>query len=116
MTIAIEVAILVLAVAGAFTIIGYEDHARGQGWPVGAWLSGSATPLKIAAMLVIPLALWKAWYLWPWWSALLVAIAGVALSFIASVTLRSRVQLPAVLAMIIGGVGALLLGAKVVQL
>lgn len=109
----IDCAILALAFAGGFTIIGYEDHARRYGWPVGAWLAGVAPPLKIVSVIVMLLALWKAWYLYPWWTAVIVGIAGIVVAFVASMLLRSWVQLAAVVVTIVGGAAALLLGTQV---
>jgi hypothetical protein len=109
----LHIAILVATAAAAFTIIGYEDHARAHGWTVGKWLAGAAPPLKVAAFLIMPFALWKAWYLHGWWAVVGVAIGAFLVSFLASMTLRANIQIAAIVLMVIGGIATLLLGATI---
>lgn len=110
---AMQALTLVLAGAGSFTLIGYYEHASMKGWPSGAIMDKAW--LKGAALLVFLVAIWKAWYLFTWWAALLVALAAVAVSFMGSVLLQWRIQIPAVIAMAIGGIAAFLFGAEVVR-
>jgi len=72
----------------------------------GSWL-------QIGSVLVYLMSLWKAWYLFGWVGLLGVGIAGFFVAFLASTLLRWYVQIPAVIAVVVGGIASLLLGAEV---
>lgn len=113
---AFSISVLVIAGAGAFTIMGYEEHANTQGWTVGLWFIGkTGDVLRLLSFLVLITALWKAWYLFNWWVALLIAVGTFVLAFLASQLLGPRVQPVALVAMVLGGIGAALLGAEIVS-
>ena len=100
----IDFVILVVTFGSAFILIGYEDHARMKGWPVGAWLAGDAPFLKILSVVTMLIALGVSFYLYRWWSPFIVLGLGFLFGFIATQLLKYRVQLVAVLGTVVGWV------------
>jgi hypothetical protein len=100
----IDFTILSVTFASAFVIVGYEDHARMKGWPVGAWLVGGTSFLKILAFVTMLISLGASFYLYKWWSPIVVFASGFVLGFLASELLTYRVQIFAVLGTVIGWV------------
>ena len=98
----IDFIILSVAFGSAFVIIGYEDHARVKGWPLGSWLAGDAPFLKILAIVTMLTALGIAFYVYKWWSPLIVFVLGFVFGFFATGILKSRVQLFAIIGAVIG--------------
>jgi hypothetical protein len=98
----VDFTILIIAFGSSFLIMGYEQHARMRGWPVGAWLSGDAPPLKFFGFLTMLLSLGVSFYVYPWWSPITVLILGVSFGFIASELLRQWVQFLAIFGSILG--------------
>ncbi len=100
----IDYFILVVTFGSAFILIGYEDHARMKGWPVGAWLAGDAPVLKILSVITMLTALGISFYLYRWWSLFIVFGLGFLFGFIATQLLKYRVKLVAVLGTVVGWV------------
>ena len=98
----IDYLILAFTFGSAFVIVGYEDEARERGWPVGSWLSGDAPPLKIIAILNMLLAIGLSFYIYKWWSPLVVLAVGFIYGFLASMILRYRVQFLALVGTVVG--------------
>jgi len=100
----IDLLILIMAFGCGFILIGYEDHARMKGWPVGEWLSGGAPPMKILSVITMLISLGLSFYLYSWWTPLVVFLLGFIFGFIATQLLKSLVQFVAVIGTIIGWV------------
>jgi len=100
----IDLLILIMAFGCGFILIGYEDRARMKGWPVGEWLSGGAPPMKILSVITMLISLGLSFYLYSWWTPLVVFLLGFIFGFIATQLLKSLVQFVAVIGTIIGWV------------
>ena len=100
----IDFIILVITFGCSFVLIGYEDNARMEGWPVGAWLTGDAPFLKLLAFGTMFIALCISFYLYSWWSPLIIFILGFLFGFIATQILKSKVQFVAVVGTVVGWV------------
>lgn len=100
----IDLIILTVAFGSSFILIGYEDHARMKGWPVGEWLSGGAPFMKVLAIITMIISLGVSFYIYKWWTPFVVFIAGFIFGFIATQLLRSLVQFVAVIGTILGWV------------
>lgn len=95
---------MAITFGSAFVIVGYEDHARVRGWPVGAWLSGDAPFLKIFSFVTMLIALGTSFYVYRWWSPFVVFVLGFSFGFVSSQMLKYRVQLVALLGAVVGWV------------
>lgn len=83
-------------------LIGYEDHARMRGWPVGTLLAGDAFFMKHLAVGCMLSAVAISFFAFHWWSPLVIIALGFCFGLLASEMLKSWVQLPAMLGAIIG--------------
>jgi hypothetical protein len=88
----------------AFILIGYEDHAKMKGWPVGEWLSGDAPFMKTLSAITMLISLGGSFYLYSWWTPIIVFVSGFIFGFIATQVLKSLVQFVAVIGTILGWV------------
>lgn len=106
----IDAMVLVVTFGSAFVIVGYEIQARHHGWPVGEWLSGDATPLKIWAFLAL-IATPVVALLQHWWLAVVVVIAGFFYGFSITTVLRYRAQIASVIGLVVGSAITLFIAA-----
>ena len=97
-----DLIILIIAFGSSFILIGYEDHARMNGWTVGEWLSGAASPMKILSVITMLTSLGIAFDLYSWWTPIVVFIAGFIFGFAATQLLKSLVQFVAIIGTIVG--------------
>jgi hypothetical protein len=98
----LKYAVLVMTFGSGLVLIGYEDHARMRGWPVGALLAGDAPFMKLLAVVCMLSSVAISFFAFHWWSPLVVIALGFCLGFFASQLLKSWVQLPAMLGAIAG--------------
>jgi hypothetical protein len=99
-----DLMILFMAFGCGFILIGYENHARIKGWPVGEWLSGDAPFMKVLSVITMLISLGLSFYLYSWWTPLLVFILGFIFGFIATQLLKSFVQFVAITGTVVGWV------------
>ena len=100
----VDFAILAITFGSAFILIGYEEEAINKGWPVGMWLSGDASWLKVLAFLAMIGTLGLSFYIYFWWSPVIVFGLGFLFGFIATQLLKQNVQFIAVLGTVVGWV------------
>lgn len=94
--------ILSITFGSGLVIVGYEDHARMKGWPVGEWFSGDAPPLKILAFTAMIVSLGMSFYFYHWWSPAVILALGSGIGFCASRALAFRVQGAALAGVLVG--------------
>jgi hypothetical protein len=94
--------VLVLTFGSGFVVVGYEDHAEMKGWPVGSWLSGDTSLMKLLSVVCMLSAIVISFMVFSWWSPLVVILAGICVGFLASQLLKSWVQLPAIVGVAAG--------------
>lgn len=105
----VSVIILTIAFGSAFVLIGYEHHARMNGWPVGQWLSGDASFLKILSVITMLLSLILAFMRIAWWGPIFIFILGFIFGFASTQLLKYNVQFIAVFGTVIGWLLSILL-------
>ena len=94
--------VLVATFGCAFVTVGYEDEAIKKGWPVGSLLQGNAPWLKIVAVIALLVALGISFYVFSWWTPIVIAIAGFFFGLLATQIMAARVQVLAIAGTVIG--------------
>jgi len=89
--------IFTLAVAISIACISYDTMARSKGWPVGGVLEKDYSIPKIAAFVTALWALGKAFFVFQWWSPLLVLGLGWLIGFILTMALKRHAQVLCIL-------------------
>ena len=100
----IDLIILTITFGCSFILIGYEDHARIKGWPVGQMLSGAVSPMKVFSIITMLISLGLSFYIYSWWIPIIVFILSVVFGFVATQLLKSLVQFVAVTGVAVGWV------------
>ena len=99
---------LVVVVTCVQIIVAYETYARGRGLPVGTLFIGDASILKIISILVGIVALLGSFFLYRWYSPILILVISFTTGPILTNIFRDKVQIISVLGMIAGIIGSLL--------
>lgn len=101
----VDMIILSMAFGSAFGIHSYESLAsmqggRSKGWPIGSWLTNTGSGnsnLGLFATATIFLSLGISFYLYSWWSPIVVVILGIIFETLCALILKARVQIILVL-------------------
>jgi hypothetical protein len=104
----LKYAVLIATFGSGFILVGYEDHARMRGWPVGALLAGDAPPMKLLAFACMLVSVIVAFFSFSWWSPLVVIGIGFVAAFAISEVLKSWVQFLAMAGAVAGFILSLL--------
>ncbi len=89
--------LFIAAVSIAIATISYPGFARAKRWPVGTILAADASIPKIVAFIAIAWALAKAFFVFQWWSPLMILPLGWLLAVALTLTLKRNTQALAIL-------------------
>lgn len=98
----IDFIIMSITFGSAIVVAGYEDFARTKGWTVGARFSGGRSLLKIVSLAALLITLGISFYVYSWWSPLIVLALGFTYGFLSLLLLKQRVQVVAALGVVAG--------------
>ena len=99
---------LVVVVMCAQIIVAYETYARPRGLPVGTLFIGDANVFKFISILVGIVALFGSFFLFRWYSPILVLVISFTTGPILTNVFLDKVQIISILGMIAGIIGSLL--------
>jgi hypothetical protein len=85
-------AIFSLAIAMAVACSAYAGVARARMWPIGEWLSSSASLPRIGAIITILWVVVKSYVVFSWWSPLIISTVGFSLAFALTFAMREKIQ------------------------
>ena len=98
----LKLLVLTITFGSSYTMMGYEDHASTKDWPVVAWLSGYAQWVRLFSLVGLVGSGVIAFLIAQWWVADMVLLAGLLLSVSGVFLLKWRVQIIAVIGIVVG--------------
>ena len=84
--------LLTLTACFAVAIVSYAGFAGVKGWPVGEWYQTRSSFPMVMAGLALPAAPIAGAVLFPWWTALIIVVAGILCGLTVTRLIRHHVQ------------------------
>jgi len=98
--------ILTATFSFAFIILGYEQHARMNGWSVGELFSFGGTFHLISGFIAASVLV-EAFYLFSWWSPIAVLAGGFVAGLILSNVFKQNVQPISLIGTVVGWIASI---------